>query len=109
MKLTVGQKLWFVPSDRRGNHSEVTVEKIGRKWATLDCRYRIDLVSLRADGGEYSSPGACYLNEQVYLEERMLLSAWNAFKRRIEHIYQPPIGVDISNIQHVTNVLRLDE
>ena len=52
----VGQKLWFVRSEKRSGESrEVTVEKVGRVWATLSNRMRCD-ASGRVDGGQYSSP-----------------------------------------------------
>ena len=36
----VGQKLWFVPSQRRMHDYEATVSKVGRVWATLSNHMR---------------------------------------------------------------------
>ena len=58
--IEVGQKLWFVPNERRHSDGyEVEVTKIGRKWAELGhAKLRIDLSDLIADGGRYPSPGS---------------------------------------------------
>lgn len=47
MKLEVGQQLWYVPRNgRRRAEGYVTVLKVGRKWAQLDCRERINIETL---------------------------------------------------------------
>jgi len=52
-KLIEGQKLWWVPQRNRHAHEkEVTVLKVGRKWAQLDNHERIDLETLVADAGQ---------------------------------------------------------
>ena len=35
MKLEVGQKLWLVENNHSRTQREVTVEKVGRKWAQV--------------------------------------------------------------------------
>lgn len=62
MKLSEGQKLWWVPQHSLGMKGrEVTVLKVGRKWAELDNGERIDLETLISDGGRYAPNGRCYL------------------------------------------------
>jgi hypothetical protein len=84
-KLTVGQKLWWVGRHRERSY-EVTVVTVGRKWATIDTgrpNYRIDLETLIADGGKYSSPGMCYLSKKHWEVEFRQRNAWYAFSRRV--------------------------
>lgn len=69
MDLKVGQSVFYVPNHRYGTPAYVKVQKVGRKWATLDNRVRIEIESGVADGGEYSSPGAAYLSKDDYLSE----------------------------------------
>lgn len=82
-KLSVGQKLWYVPRDSRevSQSREVTVTKIGRKWAEIDMGWRgsrIDLEDWRVDGGQYSSPGSCYVSRQAWDDERQRQRAWSS-------------------------------
>jgi len=58
--LQPNQPLWYVPDDKRdGSGREIVIASIGRRWASTVCGMRFDLESLRADGGQYSSPGRC--------------------------------------------------
>ena len=84
-KLSVGQQLFWEPTNsHRESTRMVVVTRVGRKWATLDNGERVDLDTLWADGGQYSSPGRCWPSEQAY---RVALEAdqiWMAFKRSIQ-------------------------
>ena len=85
----VGQKLWFVRNRKRSDGPrEVTVEKAGRVWATLSNRLRCDATG-KVDGGNYQSPGHCYVNREAYELEQARLSAWWKFKRGLEHKQMP--------------------
>lgn len=77
-KPAVGQKLWWVPTDTRDHNYalEITVTKVARKWADTDNQYRIDVTSWRADGGDYRSPGRCYLSKAEWDEEQAADKAW---------------------------------
>lgn len=78
--LEVGQELWYVPADSRFVASQsrsVRVEKIGRKWASLNTQYRIDINTLWADGGQYSSPGRCWLSRDAWLAEQRRHALWD--------------------------------
>jgi len=52
MKLAVGQKLWLVPTRGYGHEREITIERVGRKWAYFDRDRRLDPTTLKIDGGE---------------------------------------------------------
>lgn len=105
--LSVGQRLWYVPSQHRWQSaSYVTVKKGGRKWAELERGFsRIALDSLYADGGQYSSPGRCYLSKEEHDQEVERQTAWSSLKRRLDAQYRCPDGVDSEDIRKVYSLL----
>lgn len=89
-KLKVGDELYCVPKYRLGDPRTVTVEKIGRKWATLAKREgRIRLSNWILDGGQLSSPGRCYENEEEYQEYERRKDARLAFTRARAYTTMP--------------------
>ena len=76
--MKVGDKLYFVYNDRSCRHVEV--EKVGRVWAYLSNDYRIDLKILRADGGNYSSPGRAWHSKEEYDASRAADKLWWMFR-----------------------------
>lgn len=98
MTLQVGQKLWFVPRDRRsGAPCEVTVEKIGRKWARIG-RARVDLDTLVVDGGIYLSPGRCYEDRAAYEAKAARDVALSELRQKINQM-TPPDSVTVDAIR----------
>ena len=63
-----GDEYWFVPSCRSRDPHPINIVSVGRKWANFsrfrDSSHRpcgrIDMVTLWADGGNYTSPGRAY-------------------------------------------------
>ena len=69
--MKVGDKLYFVYSGNCPRPSVVVdVFKVGRVWGHLSNGYRIDLKTLRADAGQYSSPGRAW-NSKVEHDEKV--------------------------------------
>jgi hypothetical protein len=102
--LTVGQELWLVPD--RGLARAVKVVKVGRKWADLDNRGRVDMATMALDGGEYSSPGRCYLSRDEHDREVELRIAWAYFAGLVcDHRRTPPEGVSVSQIENAQRAL----
>ena len=102
----VGQKLWFVRSERRsGEPREVTVEKVGRVWTTLSNGLRCD-ASGKVDGGKYLSPGHCYASREVYELEQARLAAWWKFKRGLEG-KQMPESLTIESLAQIAASLEI--
>lgn len=104
--LQVGQKLYFVHADpRRGTEGEeMTVTKIGRKWAdTAHARgyawHKINMETLSADGGQYSPPGRAYLSKTDHEEETRLQDAWRVFQGLVP--YQVPAGMTLDRIKEL--------
>ncbi|MFN7927898.1 MAG: hypothetical protein U0Y68_08115 [Blastocatellia bacterium] len=80
--LQPGQKLWYVPNWKQSAPRELTIEKIGRKWATTAYE-RVDLETLRVDGGQYGSPGQCYLSREAYETHQVTMRTWMNFCQRL--------------------------
>lgn len=106
-KLIEGQKLWWVPQRNRHAHEkEVTVLKVGRKWAQLDNHERIDLETLVADAGQYTPSGCCYLSREEYEQAGALTQAWSKLKRDLQY-GRTPDGVTIGDIEAARQLLGL--
>jgi hypothetical protein len=101
--LKAGDELYFLAHQKYRSSEEVTVLKVGRKWATLDNQARIDLSDWLADGGAYSSPGRCYLSKQEYDDEQELLDKWETFAKRVSE-RNPPEGMTIGKITQLTEL-----
>ena len=99
MKLSEGQKLWWVPQHSLGMKGrEVTVLKVGRKWAELDNGERIDLETLISDVGRYAPNGRCYLSQEAYKQAEALVQAWIKLKRDLQY-GRIPEDVTIGDIE----------
>lgn len=110
--LHVGQKLWYVPNgygNRRPDPYEVTITKVGRKWATVGESWRqerIDLETLQADGKGYSSPGCCYLSRELYEAEVERQALWSILTRKIQHT-RCPDEIGIEDIKQAMQLLKV--
>lgn len=103
----VGQTLWFVPSGRWEKPGEITIEAVGRKWLTCG-RYRLDKETLRADGGQYSSPGRAWLNKGAHDAEIALNEGWNDFAKKIS-IWNKPKGLTLEKLAQINALVFGEE
>jgi hypothetical protein len=100
--------VWSSP--RRGEDSLVTVKKVGRRWATLNNGYRLDLTSenWRSLYGEgYSSPGSLWDSEDQYLE--YIEVQW--IIRKIQNqslIWQQAQTVSLANAREAARLLGVE-
>jgi hypothetical protein len=108
--LTVGQVLLFVPADNRWSGPyEVTVEKVGRRWATMSrgCG-RVDINTLIVDGAGYSSPGRCYLSREEWESRRRADAAWKALCRHMERArWKAPDHLNAADIAKAAEALGI--
>lgn len=65
-KLVPGMQLYLVSNSNRTAPKFVTVTKVGRKWATIDDRHRVDLKTLEVESGGYSPWAKCWLRKEDY-------------------------------------------
>ena len=112
MTYTVGQQLWYQPNGygRRGLPGYyVTIVKIGRKWLTVSQVTRVNKETLSADGGEYTSPGQCYLSEADYRIETALDKTWRQLHDDLRHYYRRPPGITMDQIRQIRALCGLTE
>jgi hypothetical protein len=103
--LKIGQKLWWVPANGKPG-SEVTVLKVGRKWAPLDNGHRISVDTLVADGGELSTPGNCYHSQETYRGLVARAVEWTRLRADMQ-FSTPPDSVSIDDIAEARKLLGL--
>src|SRR5690348_1248446 len=106
--LKVGQKLWCVPYHRYGQPCEVTVVTIGRVWATIEGYRqgtRIDKRTLHMDGGQYSSPGRCYLSREEWDIAKEEDNLWHAFYQNVRDKSNKPRGLTADHIREAAKLL----
>lgn len=107
MTLVEGQKLWLVYNDkRRGQSREVIVGKVGRKWADIGRRSRIDVDTLIIDGDP--SPGRCYLDRDEYEQSAYRSRLWSMFQERVSRQYRAPSDLTTNDILSVAKILGID-
>jgi hypothetical protein len=112
MELKVGDKVLFVPRERRiGPPAWVTVFKVGHKWITLGTdgyrdRYRVAKGSSNVDGGQYTSPGTIWVSEEAYAEAVAIEKTWKAFRERLP--YPAPKGITRLDIEKAAAVLGIE-
>ena len=105
MKLKVGQTLFMVKT--YGGNRLVTVTKVGRKWATLNTRHRVNIETLIVDGGNYNSPGKCYLTEAEYRQKIELETTWEKLKNKLNWARLPE-GITTTDILEAAKILKID-
>lgn len=105
--LTVGQKLWFVPADPRQSSrlADVEVISIGRKWAVISNNCRIHVQTLAADGGNYGSPGRCWISREAWECRQQAVNAFEQLTRKLR--FSPRDGVTLENIQQAASLLGI--
>lgn len=106
--LTVGQKLWFVPSYNVRPY-EVEIKKIGRKWAHTERNFqtlRIDIETMRPH--ENDGSGQCYLSQQHYEDYQAREKAWREFTSAVDkQKWRCPDGVTVEKIMEIRNLLGI--
>lgn len=106
-KVVIGQKLWYVPRElRRADPREVTVTKVGRKWADVSGGHgRINVETLEVDGRGYSSPGKCWRSREEYEAYDALCKAWDELRTLLSRHWSPPAGVTLNQVANAKRSL----
>lgn len=103
-----GENLFWVPTNFREKKINVTVTKIGRKWAYLSNGYKIDKNSLKSPPKDnLISPGRCFLSHQDYLDKKKIYEKFEKIKRVLQHIDKLPDDVTLENLKKVEELLQL--
>jgi hypothetical protein len=105
-----GQDVWLVLT-HRGEGRTAKVEKVGRKWATLDHGgYRVDMATGRLEAGNYSSPGCVFASREAYEANVAVRNAWNMLCDRLHNAYgSAPSGVTLPDIAKARELLGLGQ
>ena len=99
MNLIVGQVLWYQPNDRRRKGYEVTINRVGRKWAYCHGRFgRVDR----------ETPGRCYLSRDDYDKQQAIDFEWHRLFYSWKRPYNAPLDVTLEDIVAARKLLRLD-
>lgn len=109
--LVVGHKLYYVPTRVSGAsaHCELEIESIGRKWALCGSGWgakKIDLVTLSADGGKYTSPGRCYLSKNHYEKTVRLNTMWGDIYNLFSNRYSKPDHITEQDMIDITAIME---
>lgn len=87
--------------------SQCKVTKVGRKWIYLDNDHRMDKETMRLDGGDFNSPGRCYLSESDYRDRqaivRILHSISNEYRWTMNRDNLPPL----EDVKKAARLLRV--
>ena len=105
MNLFKGKKLFWVANNNARIQADVTVLSIGRKWASLSNRERIDIKTLEADGRGYSSPGKCYESREAYELSIETQKAWSKLYNGLT--WALPSGMTLEKINEIRSILSL--
>jgi hypothetical protein len=115
MKLEVGQKIfcaWGNSWRKKENHfSEEIITKVGRKWASFGFREKVDIETGWIDGGQYTSPGKCYLSEEDYRKETALREAWRELSVQLSYLPYPKhiTHEKIAKVRELLEISKLKE
>lgn len=111
MTVQVGQQLWYVPRERRfgGAPRWVTVAGVRRKWFDVEelPHVRFDVATLRADGADFESPGACHLDRTAWEAAQERDANWSRLRRGIDHKWSAPDGVSTAAIREAARLLGI--
>lgn len=107
-KLTVGQKLWYVPDQMYSNRRPpdwVTIDKVGRKWVTVEPSLaRFNVKTLSGDG---HNAGRCYLTKEEHDAYVGLRKASGEFRQHISNRWAPPSGITLAQVTEAKRALGI--
>jgi len=100
--ITIGQDLWFVRSNHPRTAHKLTVIAVGRRWATLSDRSRLDIALMQMEDPRH---GRVYLCEGDYLREAENKDAWDRLLIDFRCVYEPKPGVEARHIAEARKLL----
>lgn len=111
MTWKVGQQVFVVYN---GNYLSQkprweTIEKIGRKWATISSGNRFDIKSGSLDGGNFVSPGRVWTTEMAWLENKELDADWRKLREKLSRAYTLPPHITRADIARIMDILDQKE
>ena len=112
-RLSVGQKLWFVPSARwNGRPTEIEITRVGRSYAYFGSPHnerRIDIQTMEETGKETGTVyGHAYLNKEYYEAQKRRDEVFEILRRRVHDSWCPAPGVTEADIRAAAALLKMD-
>lgn len=114
--MKAGDTLWYVPESRRlvgggGEPRELVITKVARVWLHVnDPRGAVKCVNVKtlcADGGGYTSPGRCYPSRAEYEAQQETNEAWNELQRRMRNDYRQPEGLTAQRVRLALGLMHM--
>lgn len=111
--MNVGDKLWFVPTDRRdkeGPGKELILTKIGREYVYSQDKgmlYKISKKDLRVVDNRGSYEGKCYVSTDAYTLEKLRQSEWKKIHNWMERQWFAPSEVTLNDVLQIQVLLKL--
>lgn len=99
--MKVGDTVVWVPHEKRNPPVDVTITKIGRKYATLSNDLRVDLKTLGSR--DWFTQGRIYLSRAEYDTALAAKNAWTALNNAMG--YAPPPGITAADIKAARKLL----
>lgn len=107
-KFSEGDALYWVPM-HRGNPTDVTVTKVGRKWLELSNRYRVSVDDLSIDGKGYTVEARCFHSQTDYALWKARNEAWAKVHEKIHRFYRAPDEVSTEGIVQIMEILGIEQ
>jgi hypothetical protein len=83
------------------------ITKVGRKWITTTCIHgfttRFDADTMRIDGGQYSSPGMVYADEEDYRRTTLKEELWKDLYIRLTS--QAPDHFTVDDVKSIRSLV----
>lgn len=101
-----GQRLYFVPSDKRRAGFWFTVGTVGRKWITPSDHYgmKLDVKNLRSHEWPH---GLAWVSKEAADEHAALCAAWLGLRLDLDRRFTPPDGLTLEAVAKVRSLLLL--
>lgn len=83
--------------------SEVTVKKVGRKWAYFGIHDKFDIQTGAIDG--YGG-GRVYVSSAEYNQEQALEAVWAEIRNAVHRTWRRPEHLTVSDLAELKRILR---
>lgn len=109
MTLTPGQVVWYVPNYGSTYARDLTITKVGRKWAETDSRgLRVEIGTNVVSERDYGERGIIHESKEVAAELARLDAAWNDLRIDAYNRRSRPAHMTLETIAAARRLLGLE-
>jgi hypothetical protein len=114
--MKVGDKVWFVPNNSRGEEYDegkyIEITRLGRvyaysKQAWREYKIKIDNGNVYDTRNESGTEGRVYLSQEEHTLERLRKAEWKRVQQWIARQWVAPDDVTLSEIMEIEVILKL--